>query len=79
MGQGRLRDSWRTNPLGAYVGFGAWALMLAAAYGLLGGRRPCLTWTFGIFVATLPIALLVSAVIWWFALPSSTRVTSFAG
>jgi Protein of unknown function (DUF2752) len=79
MGQGRWRDSWRANPLGAYVGFGAWTVMLAAAHGLLGGRRRCLTWAFGLFVATLPIALLVSAVFWWSSLPSSTRLTAFAG
>jgi Protein of unknown function (DUF2752) len=63
--RGDLRRGFATNLLGAAVGLAAWVLLASALASLVLGQARLLYWALGLVSAALPLALLVSAVVWW--------------
>jgi hypothetical protein len=63
--RGDLRRGFARNPLGAAVGLAAWVLLASAMASLVLGQAQLLYWALGLVSAALPLALLVSAVVWW--------------
>jgi len=63
--RGDVRRGFTTNPLGAAVGLAGWILLASAMASLMLGQARLLYWALGLVSAALPLALLVSAVVWW--------------
>lgn len=67
--RGRWTAAAAANPLGAFTGLAAWAL-LAASVLTLSGAGAAWLWRTGAAVLTLlPAAFVVNAVVWWMSLP----------
>jgi len=69
--RGDIRRGFAANPLGACVGVAAWALVGVALLSLLVGRSRPVWWTIGAVAAALPVAFVVTAVLWWQAVGRS--------
>ena len=67
--RGRFLRAVVANPLGAWTGAAAWALLVASALTLAGARTDIFRLTLLSLAATLPAAFFVNAVAWWASLP----------
>jgi hypothetical protein len=67
--RGRFASAVIANPLGAWAGATAWALLLASALTLAGGATRALRLALLSAAATLPAAFVVNAFVWWASLP----------
>jgi hypothetical protein len=67
--RGRWSAAAAANPLGAFAGLAAWALAAASLLTLTGAGAGWLRWTGTLVFASLPLAFLVNAVVWWMSLP----------
>ena len=67
--RGRFLTAVIANPLGAWSGATAWALLFASGLTLAGGGTRVLRLALLSVAATLPAALVVNAFAWWASLP----------
>jgi hypothetical protein len=67
--RGRVREGFRWNPLGAVIGLGTWALLLAAALSFATGRGRSLALTTAGVLIVLTLTFVVHGVLWWRTLP----------
>jgi uncharacterized protein DUF2752 len=67
--RGRFARAVVANPLGAWSGVAAWALLFASGLALAGGGTRVLRLALLSVAATLPAAFVVNAFIWWVSLP----------
>jgi hypothetical protein len=67
--RGRFVSAVVANPLGAWSGATAWALLLASGLTLAGGGTRVLRLALLAVAATLPAAFVVNAFAWWASLP----------
>ena len=67
--RGRWQAAAAANPLGAFTGLAAWALLAASALTLSGAGAAWLGRTGAVVLALLPAAFVVNAVVWWVSLP----------
>jgi len=67
--RGRFVRAMVANPLGAWSGAAAWALLFASGLTLAGGRTRALRLALFSVAATLPAAFVVNAFAWWASLP----------
>ena len=67
--RGRFMRAAVANPLGAWSGAAAWALLFASGLTLAGGGTRALRLAILSVAATLPAAFVVNAFAWWASLP----------
>jgi hypothetical protein len=67
--RGRFRRAAVANPLGAWSGAAAWALLAASFLTFAGARTDIFRLTLFSLAATLPAAFVVNAIAWWTSLP----------
>jgi hypothetical protein len=70
--RGRFVRAMVANPLGAWSGAAAWALLFASGLTLASGGARALRLAFLSVAATLPAAFVVNAFVWWASLPSGS-------
>jgi hypothetical protein len=67
--RGRFMSAVVANPLGAWTGLAAWALLFGSGLTLAGGGARALRLALLSVAATLPAAFVVNAFAWWASLP----------
>jgi hypothetical protein len=67
--RGRFLRATIANPLGAWTGASAWALLFASGLTLAGGGARFLRLVLLSVAVTLPAAFVVNAFAWWASLP----------
>jgi Protein of unknown function (DUF2752) len=67
--RGRFVSAVVANPLGAWAGATAWALLFSSGLTLAGGRTRPLRLALLSAAATLPAAFIVNVFAWWASLP----------